>query len=423
VRGRYSVDYTSTSYSHTFEIGLRLRELRQPGVVIGGKTVMDNIVLEIEDAVFSERYSSVEPGGHRCRGRGQVRGTQVPIAGSMVVKRGNVDVAPYVGIDLPVGGGTYDLGFFPPNATYKAPCDAPDDWIEVAYVPSRLGRSWRVPWTPTHLSDPEVRYLVGGRMQGSYETRMNTGHHTALAWSLCREGVNCPPPAELPSLPAGAPPTDPCPPPATQKALMDTLWSQRQAYAAELEPKWRELAEAFEEMQFNIEAWRSAVGFCAINDIVAALVGRLSGDFGKAVGQADKMYRGDLSYLTAGLDRNDAAQRQAADLIKAFLMGWKAGTALGQRTDPNAMRSKIARCGVLPDDLRAAANAFVDNYEKIPRLSGDVQELVNHVRNKDQAYWDQWHKYHQACLDWAACEGRPATDCQAPPAEPSGPMQ
>jgi hypothetical protein len=199
---------------------------------------------------------------------------------------------------------------------------------------------------------------------------------------------------------------------------MDTLWSQRQQLAEQLEPKWRELEEAYEEMQFNLEAWGAAVPICAIYDIVSVLVSRLSGPFGKAVKQANKMAKGDLSYITAGID--DPQQR---DYVAAFFLAWKAGTSLRQAGDPAAMRAKLAGCPALSESLRAGANAFVDNYEKVGQLMPGVQELVNQIRGKDQEYWDQWHQYYQACLEWARCAGRPPTDCQEPPAEPSGPMQ
>lgn len=73
-------------------------------------------------------------------------------------------------------------------------------------------------------------------------------------------------------------------------------------------------------------------------------------------------------------------------------------------------------------DLKSAAKAFVDSYAEVKSLMPKVRKEVNDVRSLDQQYWDRWHKYYQACLDYAECMGTSPADCPEPPQQPSGPM-
>jgi hypothetical protein len=132
-----------------------------------------------------------------------------------------------LGYDLPLNRGIYSLGPLPPDASYSAPCDSPDNWIEVNFIGSSIlvGRSPNVPWTPNHLSDPEARYVEDGKMQGSYETTAHTFHHTVVSWSLCREDAACPPPPEALPDDSPLPPRDPC---AAPRALLSHAQAERQ---------------------------------------------------------------------------------------------------------------------------------------------------------------------------------------------------
>jgi hypothetical protein len=223
VTGRLFVDHGSSSYSHTFEIDLRLREARYPGMP--ANVPVETIPLQIEAADWGETYDSLEPNGERCTGQGQGRGSRMPMAGALVVKRRNVDLTPFLGYDLPVNGQLYQLGLLPPDVEYRAPCERPDNWIVTRLIGSStlVGRSPNVPWTPTALSDPEVRYIEGGNMQGRYETA-ESGRQTVVSWSLCREGAVCPPPEPLPDA-APTTPQDPC---AGPRALLAHARAARQ---------------------------------------------------------------------------------------------------------------------------------------------------------------------------------------------------
>jgi len=246
--------------------------------------------------------------------------------------------------------------------------------------------------------------LTGGRMVGRYEENIAD----FSSWSICREGTNCPPPPREPGPTAASSPSpDPCGDLARARSLVDVLWDQRQSMTPALERAWGELKAAHDEMLFNLEAWRAAVDVCAIAEIVQTILTEAAGEFGEALDLAAKIAEGDLSYLN-----------QSEELGAALdLLGGVAGAG-----NPANMRDRIAGCAVLPDNLRAGANAFVDNYEKVRRLMPLVQQHLNWFRTQDQKYWDEWNRYYRVCLEYARCKGLPASTCPPPPSTPSGPM-
>jgi hypothetical protein len=254
-------------------------------------------------------------------------------------------------------------------------------------------------------SGPERQLpLTGGRMVGRYDE--NIADFTS--WSICREGANCPPPPEPGGPePASSPSPDPCGDLARARSLVDVLWDQRQSRTGALESAMRELQSAHDEMLFNLEAWRAAIPICAIADIVQTVLTEAAGEFGEALDLAAKIAEGDLSYLN---------QSEGLGAL-VDVVGGVAGSG-----NPANMRDRIAGCAVLPENLRAGANAFVDNYEKVRRLMPQVQQQVNWFRTQDQKYWDQWNTYYRDCLRYAQCKGLPASTCPQPPPTPSGPM-
>ncbi|MGE5232866.1 MAG: hypothetical protein ACM3OB_02055 [Acidobacteriota bacterium] len=233
-----------------------------------------------------------------------------------------------------------------------------------------------------------------------------------ILWSICPVGESCP---------LAAPPEpgkgDPCGDPAEQRALMDPLWNQRQMRARQLAVDWQKLAAANRDLNDHLEAWRAAIPLCAIEEIVQEalqdLVKGLAGEAGELTEALGKMATGDLSYMAQGEYGNILTLLQDdAKLLQA---------ALGVG-DPHAMEEQLADCSGLPADLREGAKAFVDAYAEVKSQLPEVQAEVNGIHQLDQQYWDQWHKYYQACLDYAACKKIPPTDCVAPPDQPAGPI-
>lgn len=205
--GRLLVDYGSTWNAHTVSARVRARERIHP-TMVGGRTVHETVTLEIEELTIADTYESAEtwPGGARCEGSGQVRGSSAPAIGLVSRKTADVDLTPHLGYDLPADGGFYLLGVNPPiGATLRATCrSAAGTWTasqEAFSAAALVGRSPNQPPVTAPLRDPEVRYVRNGRMAGVYQTVSGGTHHTAVSWSLCREGLDCSPPADLPPRP------------------------------------------------------------------------------------------------------------------------------------------------------------------------------------------------------------------------------
>jgi hypothetical protein len=308
---------------------------------------------------------------------------------------------------LPVNGAIFpgavpDVGTHPSSA---GPCHAPQGAERqrecytrpdrYAVIPFRGSESW-------HRQAPaQARFVEGSTL-----------------WNVC---CGCgrpdgPPPggdrdpSPRPPRPSPSPSFDPCGSLAQSRSLVDTVWAQRQSQTATLERDMRDLQDAYDEMLFNLEAWRAAIGFCAIADVVQTVLTEASGKFGEVLDLAAQIADGDLSYL------NDS------DGLSAALEVLDGVTAVTGAGNPSNMRDRIAGCAALPPNLRAAANTFVDNYAKVLRLMPQVQQQVNWFRTQDQKYWDQWQKYYRDCQAYARCKGLPAPPCPRPPESPAGPM-
>ncbi len=333
---------------------------------------------------------------------------EVAQASVLYLKDVDVDATPALGFDVPREGGLYVLGIAVENSQTFL-------WT----ITNTLGDSsthdhgygcflqGNAPLLTENM-DPQRRSLQGGRMVGSYSTNWHYGT-LDVSWSLCREGDACPPPAPLP--PAGdEPEPEPCGDLAAERALVDVLWDQRQSYAADLEAEWHALELAHGEMLDNVEAYRAAIGACAIWDIVSETLESASGWAGEFTEFGTKVLSGDLSAFVGEEPWKSLAER-AWDVFPR------------ESTWAGLMRDRVSGCSApIPPDLRAAALRFVDSWERVRELMPSVQEKLNRIRDQDLRYWEKWQRFYQTCLRWAACKGLPPSSCPQPPEQPSGPM-
>jgi enamine deaminase RidA (YjgF/YER057c/UK114 family) len=104
---------------------------------------------------------------------------------------------------------------------------------------------------------------------------------------------------------------------------------------------------------------------------------------------------------------------------------------VGADVTPEQARDAARLCGInllaqmsaaLGGDLERAANAFVDNWQRVSELMPEVQRQVNDIYDLDEKYWNQWNDYYRRCLEYAECQGTPPADCQPPPAGPGSAM-
>ena len=413
ILGRYVVEDPGFSYQiNVFSAELRGRERIYP-LVVDGSTVWEQVLIQPEEISIADTYRSTEffAGGASCQGTGRQAGNPSAAFGWIGRKRANIDLTPYLGYDLPPDTGLYLLTLHPAfGSSYPVSCASPSvSWSRDESVPGVwIGKTLDNPFVGTALTDPEPRYSAGGRMFGSYETSLS-GYRSAVSWSFCREGEECPPPAPLPTV--GPPEAeDPCGDLAAERALADVLWQQREAYTRDLEAEWNALKEAHGAMLDDFEAYKAMIDACAIADIVTETMESSSGWGGEFVEFVTKILSGDLSWVVGDEFWGPLAER-AWDAFPRHA-DWAAN-----------MRARLDACNApLPADLRRAAARFVDNWERVRQLMPTVQEKLNRVRDKDLRYWEQWNRFYRVCLEWAECKGAPPTSCPQPPEQPTGPM-
>lgn len=416
----YRFDVTAT-------VQVRLREYRHPLFcrVSGGAgftRVGTMVKLEYEGTKLENSYL-YQKGTLTCRGSGSstVLRPEPGVASSSAIytKTVNADTTGCLGFDLPFGAtnGLYYLSFATKDQLTYTCVEPPGLTTSHQMVFELPSVGVPLPALPFDCGDQEVRRLEAGGtiMRGVYVTRC-LGLLRAVSWSVCREGVVCPPPPDLPPVdPGGAPPgasptPDPCGNLASDLALVDVLWQQRQAYAQALEQDWQRLQQAHQAMLDNLEGYRALLDACAIWDIVGETLEGGAGSAGELVELVTKMLGGDLSYVVPGDTWGPLAER----LVDAFP---------SDVTWAGNMRARIEGCGApVGHDLRQAARSFVDSWEQVRQLMPQVQQHVNRIRDQDLRYWEQWQRFYRVCQDWARCEGYPPERCPAPPAQPGGPM-
>ncbi len=394
----------------TVDIDVRLREFRHPLLGLQGKRVGTFVSLKSEGSTIRNTFTC---SGEflTCSGQGSVTiAASELFAGAIYLNTGTGDLRDAVGFPVPPGGGVYLVGIAVPTDEHYI--------VEMNGHPSEAGfLSPVLGWIPSVMPggtchDGQARTLESGngKMKGGYSVHCTGAieDELAVSWSICREGVTCeaPPPPARP----GQPGEEKCQPPTAQRGLMDVTWNTRQAKAQKMEADWKELLAAQQEMEFNVEAWRAAIAGCAIVDILSTVVEEAAGDFGKAVSLADKVISGDLSYL---IESDDLSA--ALDVLNAVF------AATGPKTADD-LRAKLDDCPALGGDLERAANAFVDNWQRVSELMPEVQRQVNDIYDLDEKYWNQWNDYYRRCLEYAECQGTPPADCQPPPAGPGSAM-
>jgi hypothetical protein len=280
------------------------------------------------------------------------------------------------------------------------------------------------------IANPE-RYAVipfaGGtaRELSSDEADAHDGlKYEAVKWAVCcgcGEGApTVPGQAQTPGPQSGGPTPTPdlCPAPLEAQSQIATLALRRQQIVDEIKSQWSQFQDYRNEAQDNVEAYRAAIGFCAIEEIGQEMltfeVGENGGKAGaattKIIGIAQKLMDGDWSIL---LPKNEEPGEeydveQAWDVIRNILSGAGAGS-------PEGMREKLEECDLLPADLRAGALKFVDSTQAYLEMMPALRTLVNDVRQLDIVSYDWQLKYYPQCVQYQECKGLDPSTCPLPP--------
>ncbi len=468
IAGRLLVDYGGTWNAHTFSARVRARERIHP-TVVRGKTVHETVTLEIDDLTIADTYESAEtwPGGARCEGSGQVKGSSAPAVGLISRKVADIDLTPSFGYDVPAGGGFYLLAVNPPVATtYPATCRGTGGTWTVRQgflsAAALVGRSPSQPPVGDPLRDPEVRHVREGRMAGAYVTVSGRSHHTAVSWSLCREGVDCPPPATLPPHQALPPTTNACAAPTPQQALLQLALDQQKAMADALARKWDE----YTALARQSEQWKSdyeqAARDCTLTQVAKALTGFLLSNPGVNVGGIapvvpggvppnaaraleqfvnflnfmERATAGDAAWLlpdqsfkdfTTSLDRTGkevpGLPNRFGGVLDAETIYDIISTVLGfldgyvNESSAESLLADLRSCGGLTTEaVMDGAIRYLRLLQQLQPLLRDIQTRLNVLGDKDEEIFNLWSKYQVACLDYERCRGGNPAGCRVWPA-------
>jgi len=252
----------------------------------------------------------------------------------------------------------------------------------------------------------------------------------SVKWAVCcgcgESAPNLPGPVKTTVPSHGGPtPTQLCGPPVTEQAQIDRLKDIRKLYVDQLRKLWPEFQEHLNETKDNVEAYRAAIGACAIEEIGQELltfyVGQNGGKAGEAttkfIGVTQKLMDGDWSFLlpksAPGTEEEGKLYdlEQAWDIIRNALSGMGAGS-------PEGMREKIEDCPALPDKLREGALKFVDNMQGYLEMMPELQHLVTLVRQTDLESWNWQYRYYLGCVQYQECKGLDPSTCPMPPEAP-----
>lgn len=176
------------------------------------KRVGDNIIFSEEGTVVRNTYRSSNS-SETCRGGGE---TVLPAHPGLFTTTFYRRTRPgpmnsYFPFGLTIGKDPYVLAITPTKptaATYEITCldsNGKTHTRESSFTVPPAGRLY----ANSNSTDPEIRFLQGGRMIGSYERQpWATFEFVSLSWSVCVEGTACPP-LDPPSTPENNEPLPP----------------------------------------------------------------------------------------------------------------------------------------------------------------------------------------------------------------------
>lgn len=454
--GREVIENPGFSRSmHSFSAQLRGRERNEPNV-INGVTVAEGFQIQSVDVSLMGAYESAELGlgGTQCSGSGRVTGDLSQHIASGMRKVAAVDLTPYFGFDLPTGAAQYSLELWP-ERSYAVNCKNPQAaWTQEESIPSVWIGRFPTSAISDDLRDPEVRFERGGRMQGSYDRALANGMtRLSVSWSICREGVECPPPTPLPDERAPAASTDPCPPPTPQQALLETALAQQKAMADALAAKLAQYrALAAQAAQYKSD-YDQAARDCQLTQAAKMLTGFLLANPGVNVGSLptfgsgavpaeamqaleqftnflnflENVNAGSASWLLPDQSLNDFARipnrfggmldpETIYDGVSNFL-GFLDGYV--GPSSPDSLLESLRACGGLTiDAVMDDAIRYLRLLQQVVPLMRDVQTRTNDLRAKDNEIFNLWANYGRECARYETCRGGTPAACEVWPPKP-----
>lgn len=407
-----------------------------------------------EGTIIETRHSSTDRHGS-CQGSGSVTVTaNLP----SVIYRKNVDqnVAGCFGHDVPPEG-MYAL-IFKPSASFPYTCiyggtssESSTGFLAptVGNLHSEFGGNRRS--AIRECGDPEERKLEGGGgvMRGAFSSTC-ADFQLEATWSICREGVECPPPPELPGESRGGPQDeDPCGDPMKIRAPLDLAMDQQRSYLDQLQ----KLLGEHERLQQQAAQWQGdfehATRDCRLWSVARILLNFLMSNWapttpgralpvapGRPVAQVtpdvnagkefvnflsfvEKALAADRSWLLPNTEYGPGGREWLSleDLWDGYKMAYG---ALGE-SSPQELREKLQNCGAPTiSAVYDGALQYLRLLEQIKPLAQRMNEAMNQMRDKDIELFNLWNKYQDQCLEYQRCSGSDPAACNQWP--PPGPL-
>lgn len=401
-------------------VDVKIRELISPMLIPGSLKPIGTISsFHAEGTVLS---NSVRCGGAgiSCSGQGTttIRQDNGSVGGAIYRRTRADSSTAFYGVEIPQGKALYFLSVAPSDnphfdVTYQNAYGT--DVSPLGFSAPEAGRVPLVP--PPELSDLEYRYLEGGAMRGSFRKTVSDGKQYAVSWSVCPEGMSCPPAAPLPE--GEAPESDdPCARSGQQAALSETCRSQLDHTLDSLAPALAEYNALMASAEANRGAFQDAQNYCALYDQAKEILEAiLSGGAGPAAEAAQA-----LLYL------RDVIEKVQDGNLGSMLIPERAQKFLGYYEKAKAVWfeltadeiSKMGRdlnacSGKVPVDTYLGAQKFLADLAAAKQVwSSKVAPGMNDLRSKGLECAGLAHAAWRACLEDAECRGEPP-DCGPEP--------
>lgn len=288
------------------------------------------------------------------------------------------------------------------------------DYTEVCHYSTGTQRNTYQGGGSVHSGPGRILPLEGGRMVGSY----GDGQPDFVTWSICREGVACPPPQQ-PGPVASAPSDPDCPEPKLEADFLNLAVDQLKLLSKQLAAKSDELLKLQNQARQYKSDFELAMYTCNRIGDLQTLLGLLMGQgpanvqkFTNFLGVVQKIMDNDPTFFFS----NDKYFPERLHLEQAWdtLMYGASKVSPGQ---PSSAREQLMGCaGSNLDTVFEDAMKFVQLTEQIEPLLPQISKILNDMRAQDNKIKELWDKYHAACLRYAQCKKIPANFCEGLPA-------
>jgi hypothetical protein len=251
-------------------------------------------------------------------------------------------------------------------------------------------------------------------MVGSY----HDGSVDFVSWSICREGVACPPPPQ--PRPVASAASDPdCPEPKYEADFLNLALDQLKLKSNQLATKSDQLLRLQSQARQYKSDFDLAIYTCNRIGDLQTLLGLLMGqgpenvqEFTNSLGMIQKILDGDPSFVLS--NKTYFEKRRNLEQIWDTLMYGASKVSPGQSS---SARDQLMGCaGSNLDTVFEDALKFVQLTEQIEPLLPQISKILNDMRAKDDEIKQLWDKYHAACLRYAQCKKIPANFCEGLPA-------